>query len=402
MSSLLKLRASFTVSVIAAVLSFVAGIIIARELGAQDRGTFAVLLSFQQLMVVAISFGLSDSSLLYGVEEDNSREGLLSLYLILSLVFGLISLGTMAYYFNVFIDLGTSNFVFLLVWLGVPITIYLGLLINLTLVFNNEKLFNSVRLLRGLIYFLVVILLAYLEVPLEIKYLFIALLISVIVGIAYLLYEHVVPEYHKSWKMSLSLLIVHLHGLKKIHGYSFFVTLGWAIVGAGPIIFLNEYVSRSDVGHFSVAYNLGQAFVSLMLPTFALMVSKVNISFKLKNMAAIMLLLVGTGLIISNLFAEHFVIMVYGDEYLKASEYLILISPYFGCLVVAHAYNSQLKAAGEIKKAAIAMCISVSLAVIVFAISIGSGIPPVAAMGIALTLFAFSNFVICGYLYPIY
>lgn len=359
MANMIKFIPSLSASTVSLFLTFVTGIFIARILGPELRGQFALLLTAQQILNVFLAFGIHDAAFLYILKNQKNRKNIIGFYISVSIFIGIITLIGLYFYVEKFIKFEVNIYTFFIIWIAIPLNVLLGFLLNHSLVGDSDKVFNMGRVIRSLIYSCLIFSCLLLNVELSYKLIFLFILLSIMLTIYYLYFLNSSIFHEDSLSVHTVDIKKHIKGIRYFYSWNVLANLGWSVIASAPIIYLSQVETFSLVGMFGTAYNLGQAFVSLLTPSLLVMIASQDHKFVTGNILIALLILCGAGSIVTFYIADDIALMMYGAEYILTGRIIFLLTPYFGALMVAHYLNAKLKAMNRLKEIALAMIFSI-------------------------------------------
>jgi len=330
-------------------MSFVQGIIITRYLLPEGRGFIAVYLAIVNMILPFSELGIKQSSSYYLSKVQIPLYDIINIQTI-TLIFS--TLLTWIILFVVFyLQELLDPFVILMLFLSIPLRIYVSFSIGIALAKRKINTINIVQFLLVAVDLLSVVLL-FMVFHLEVKYYFFAYFFSSLIGSIYI-FLWLLKTYQVTFWVNLkkykeqSLPIV-----KKGITYAlplFVIGLNYSV----DIFLLNFYVDKAEIGIYAVgvtfAILLWQLPNILSLLIFSYSVSTINenqFSLNLWNKTKnIMIMMIPIAIAIT-LVAKYVIPLLYGATFSRSFDVLMWLMPGVYMMVIFKLLNGDLAARG--------------------------------------------------------
>lgn len=313
--------------------AMIAGVVVARALGADAKGTLSVLTALGGMAVMLASLGVQLSGVYFLGRFKSERDAVLSNNLLVAVTGGLVTtvgLGAAGVVFHDALLPGIDQGLFLLFVCSVPFFYFnqfgRGLLLGLGRVgrYNLPEALNGGVILLGTV--LAIALLGDHLGPL------VALRVGVEVAIAVLVAVWLFRAARFRWHPSLAMLRRQLaYGLR-----NYASSLLWMFLLQSDIVLCNHFLGNSDTGIYSVAVSLGLPITMLAGVVGVLTFQRVSAEdsrptriAQTNRAARVLLPVAAVGIAGIGLVAQWLIPVVYGHRFEPAGVALLLLLPGF-------------------------------------------------------------------------
>jgi len=323
----IKVAETFTTRITIIILSLITGIIIARTLGPEGRGIFAIAMVIGSMGVQFTNLGLHSSNTLYVARNPNLLGSLLGNSLFISFSLGLAATFIGWLIFNIFPQLAPLEGPILftaLLW--IPFGLLYLFLQNLLIGLQEFRTFNKIELGAKIFNISLLGLLIFFDLVSPLTIFIVALLtlpFSFIISL-FKLIKHLKNRITISWS-TFSMALPY--GIKSYIG-----SLLWYLLLRIDLFMINNILGEGSAGIYDVAFNMSEIFYILPGTIAMVLFPKLSAINNVKEKWALarkvcvgMVITLIIITIISTLLAEFIIGTLFGKPFIAATSVFILL-----------------------------------------------------------------------------